>query len=458
MSPAAIVPVNEWFQFGYLKSVGGIVEFKLMSVVPLVLANFAIYGLILVMLRSSALRRVDYCLGRLELTTMNRFMGGQYKLLAMLLATILSLCGPASAVQVRKSQWGFDGKIVADGHNLLSVFVDNPLDRPVEVVLRLERSDRGISRIGVAYDESVYLAPFQSRWVQFYPFVVNDNDDWRVRWKDEEGRHEQDVDDDRPLVGGLARIRLMPGETISRNRSGWKSFPDDLFPPSVTGTATLAAMVIDYVPRWEAARRNALLEWIHAGGTLLVAPGESGEYPHFTDELFPLNLTIDQQELGKGKVQRVPQRVLQNVGELDQIISEKMPVDRHYNLRTASSAIDDLRRITATSHHWGAIHLLSLTYLGLIFPGWYLLARQRVGYGTSLLAFLGLVALFSCVFNLVGRRGYGEATQVNSLAWARPIGKSVFQITEYCNVFATQGDYYTVLRRRRASISLASKR
>lgn len=374
---------------------------------------------------------------------MNRIIGGRYRLFFLLVATILSPCVAASAVEVRKTQWGFDGKIVSDGHNLLSVFVDNPIDRPVEVALRLERTDRGILRIGVAYEETVYLAPFQSRWVQYYPYVVNDSDDWRITWKDEKGRHELDVDDDRPSVGGRARVRLMPGEATSLNRSGWKSFPDDLFPASVTGTGTLGAVVIDYVPRWEAARRNALLEWIHSGGTLLVAPAEAGQYPHFTDELAVLNLTIDQQPLGRGKVQRVSQRVLQNYGELDQIVPEMLPVDRNYDLRTASSVINDLRGITATSHHWGVIHLLALTYLGLVFPGWYLLARQRVGYGTTLLAFVGLVALFSGVFNFVGRRGYGEATQVNSLAWARPIGKSVYQITEWCNAFATQGDYYT---------------
>lgn len=69
MSPAAIVPVNEWFLFGELTHAGRLHEFKLLTVLPLILANFTIYGLIVVMLRSSALRRVDHCLGRLEVTT-----------------------------------------------------------------------------------------------------------------------------------------------------------------------------------------------------------------------------------------------------------------------------------------------------------------------------------------------------------------------------------------------------
>ena len=86
-----------------------------------------------------------------------------------------------------------------------------------------------------------------------------------------------------------------------------------------------------------------------------------------------------------------------------------------------------LRRMASPKHNWVVIHAMSLIYLGLIFPGWYLLARARMDYRTTTLAFLGVTLLFTIAFHVVGRRGYGETTTVNSVALARPVGEKAFR-------------------------------
>jgi hypothetical protein len=55
-----------------------------------------------------------------------------------------------------------------------------------------------------------------------------------------------------------------------------------------------------------------------------------------------------------------------------------------------------------------------------------------------------MVALFSVAFATVGRRGYGEATAVNTVAVARPLPDGQWDVSGWSNAFVTDGDTYRI--------------
>ncbi len=116
-----------------------------------------------------------------------------------------------------------------------------------------------------------------------------------------------------------------------------------------------------------------------------------------------LNLELEEQRIGQGWVKRISRE--QAIARGEDVRRTFESGNRNYMYNYATLVPQMLRQITKVTHNWGMIHLLSVTYLFLIFPGWFLLARQRVGYVTTLCAFVGLVTLFVGMFNYLGRRG-----------------------------------------------------
>jgi hypothetical protein len=104
----------------------------------------------------------------------------------------------------------------------------------------------------------------------------------------------------------------------------------------------------------------------------------------------------------------------------------------------------DLKQMTKPDHNWTVIYLMSLAYMVLIFPGCYLLGARRIDYRIVYGALLSAVILFSLGFSIIGRRGYGEATAVHSIAIARPLGDGQFDVTAWSNVFVTGGGDYAI--------------
>jgi hypothetical protein len=105
--------------------------------------------------------------------------------------------------------------------------------------------------------------------------------------------------------------------------------------------------------------------------------------------------------------------------------------------------LDRMRDQTRTDHNWPLIHLLCLTYIGLIFPGGWLLSRWRPGdYRLLFGGLLGLVTLFSLLLLVVGRRGAGEVETIHSLLLARTLDKERVSVSGWSGAFvATSGTY-----------------
>ena len=360
------------------------------------------------------------------------------------LTVSLALAEPLGALEVRETIWGFDGRVAPNRFNPISVLVDNPSGAAFDGALSLSASEGPGTRRG-EYVQPIFLAPRTARWVQFQVFIGQHVPEHTVRW----GRGAKDYYEltSPPALGPPACIWLRAGDNPFAALGGFKAFPDELFPTTVAATDALEAVVLDHVPAWEAARREAFLDWVTRGGTVHLAQAADGRWPVFAEGLEALNSEVEVQRIGAGRVVR------HGVGARE--MNEKYLAERGYPAATfrqnKTPIIYDLESIlfrrlcslTRPQVSWPLIHLLALAYIAAIGPLHYRF-RRRLDYRLSILLFLGVVALFATGFAVVGRRGYGESQTVHSLAIARALGGGRCDVTQWVSAFATTGDLYTL--------------
>ena len=107
---------------------------------------------------------------------------------ASLIACLVAAGGasPVQAIELSQTVWGFDGQVVAHRFNLFSVLVDNSTSNPFEGQIELRKVMLG-KQVDAVLVEPVYLAPFSSRWVQFYPYLKADPGKWEISLGDGRG-------------------------------------------------------------------------------------------------------------------------------------------------------------------------------------------------------------------------------------------------------------------------------
>ncbi|MCG8584734.1 MAG: hypothetical protein MI757_08495, partial [Pirellulales bacterium] len=362
----------------------------------------------------------------------------------------------AYAVQVERIIWGFDGTAVAGRFNPLSVLVSNESNRPFEGVLRLRKQLGGGQVAGAIIQEPVFVAPFGKRWVQFYPFVVNEWEAWELSL----GRGFQKYGVGEPTLGLPAHVLIEDPDSLTRRGGAIKRFSEALFPTSVTGTDALASVVLDHAPRWQQARRRALAEWIYRGGKVHLIRGPDGNYPTFTAELSALNAPLESQNIGDGSVVR---HDIDRQGLTKQFVEREVnppppdPVELENDDTTYSdnnygyidedetwelmdNTLRSLKAMTRPDHDWSLIHIVSLGYILLATLGCYLVAKRKRKYGWALASLGVVVVLATWLFATIGKRGYDESTTVNSVALLTPLGDEAYDVAQWSNAFVTDGD------------------
>jgi hypothetical protein len=368
----------------------------------------------------------------------------------------------AWALDIEETLWGFEGTAFPNDFTPLSVKVSNPSPDPFEGTLQLRKTVSVGNYADVTLEEPIFLAGNSARWVQFYPYTIRPQEEWILSWGPgtafplPQVRH-----------GPRAKVLLYESAGIANARGGIKGFPENLFPPHIAAAAGLEAVVVDHVPRWEESRRQAFLDWLDAGGVLHLLPGLNGKIPEFSESLSVLNSPLDRRRIGAGWIvkHRPPEGPLNSGYAKKEILDWKpgeTPPDE-VDLRRGvqgekpnpyqgadwngdTAFLGQLKRLTHPEHNWLLINLLSWMYILLIFPGCYLLGRQRADFRITFGALLGIVVFFSLAFALVGRRGYGESTTVNSIAVAKAIRPSEYSVAQWSNVFVVQGDLYDLHR------------
>ena len=356
--------------------------------------------------------------------------------------------------------WGFDGTVMHDRFAPLTFIIDNPTPEAYDGVIRLYRADFSGRRVGGYYDELIYLAPATQRYVQFYPFILGDMEKWVLEW--EGGQFTLPS----PRYGPPARVLLAQDGALAERGGAVKRFPARSFPPFETATDTLSSVVLDHAPDWEAPRRDAFLDWLKQGGTLHLVRGSDGRWPQFTGDLGVLNEPSDEFRVGSGSVRRhavsrsglttafvkqqfdLPPRPIEETPEEIARGNENMmygyPLEQW---RMATGVFNQLKRMVKVEHNWGVIHLLSLSYVAVLFPGCFLVGREFRNVPVTFGAIVGATLLFGAAFYLVGNRGYGESDSVYSVALAEHIDGNRFDATEWSSIFMTSGGEYTFLHK-----------
>ncbi len=360
-------------------------------------------------------------------------------LLSLLFSLALVLSAHAELV-VRNPVAGFGGGFVPERFNLLSVEVVNTGAQPFEGVIALD--DGGFRGSPVKTEQPLFVSPGSTRWVQFYPYVTG-YQRWEISWADKQGRGDSMSimrDEDSVRSGAPVTVVFNSPDSPVTQQTRLRPFVESLFPPSVTATPGLHAAVMDHVPRWDAARRQAFRDWVFRGGTVHLIKGVDGKHPEFEGELAPLNVQGENGVFGAGKIIRhdhTRQTIQeQHLGEQPKLLS-----DGAGNMSDLSGLmVNRLSDITRPNIPWPLIYLLTVVYVVLIGPVFY---RQRKrDYRVLLGAFVGTVALFAWLFTVVGRRGYGENQILHSVGYAESLGGNRHLVTQWMHAFATSSDSY----------------
>jgi hypothetical protein len=358
-----------------------------------------------------------------------------------LLLLFLLVMRASGALEIGKPFWGFDGHVRQEAFNILSFEVRNIGGRAFDGDLTLEEA-LGAGRSQAPYVRHLFLAPGTSQWVQFYFYTGSYTPEWRLSWTDEKGGG---IPFERPGSAVPATVMLADPESPAIRNVRMPVFPETLFPPTVSATDALHAVVLDHSPRWDPPRRQAFLDWVKRGGIVHLLPGLNGEMPQFTEELAPLNVTADRTTIGAGFV--VKQKVSRSEITLNWLEKAGFPAPATTK-NNDNGNISDLdamlfRKLASATKPriaWWLIYLLTIAYVLLIGPAFYVLRKRD--YRLLLAGFVATVVLFAWIFTVVGRRGYGEKQIYHSLAIAHSLGGGRYDVSEWIHAFATTGDNY----------------
>lgn len=376
----------------------------------------------------------------------------------------------AAKIEVEYADWGFDGRAVPRTFNLLTLGVQNLSDEAFEGTLRCRRllsATGGWS--GAELLQDIYVGPNSVRIVQFYPYMLDEGEEWEIRWG--EGLEDAFVTE-RPQLTSGSRVIFNDPITNSGIQQGLKGFLENWFPVSVAATDALRLVVIDHTPRWEATRREVFRDWLYRGGILHVIQEPGGKFPEVP--IPELNVEPRPERFGAGRIywHRKVRTELSRAYIYENMYATSQDLVSVVDRKGASFDIDptstefirrdeeffeafaewDSDRLISTrlkeffrpSHEWPLIYLLSGAYLLLLFPGGYLLVRSRVDYRYSLVALVVIVAGFSWLFSVMGARGYGESTSTNSVAIARQLPDGYWDIEQWNSLFVTSGGDYSI--------------
>ncbi len=367
---------------------------------------------------------------------------GPARVMGIALFGLLFFCSGASALEVEEVRWNFDGRVLPEAINLVSVLVSSPADEAFDGTLSLQREMLTGSRTGPKLLQPCYVAPFTSRWVQFYPYVGSPNEDWVLTF----GRRRYVLPNTN--VGPPARVVLVD-QSDPRNRpAGVRSFPENLFPPTVCATDALGGVVLDHAPRWEPVRRRAFMAWLRKGGVVHLVPPSERSRQEFEGELSALNLASDRFEVGDGLVVRHPVS-LSEVTD-DYLSSKGFPKAR---LESDGAGmlhgfdglmLTYLRGLVRPEHEWVLIYALLVAYGLVAGPVNYIVARKSRSFLRPILLFACTVGVSVFMMTSLGKRGYGEVATVHSFSYARQIEPGTYDVCQWADAFATRGARYDI--------------
>lgn len=338
-----------------------------------------------------------------------------------------------------KPRWGFDGTIRVEEFNLLNVEVFNNSENPWQGAVWLQPIV-GIQKVDVAVIQpDLFIEPYGTRQIQFYAFIPNQTE-YELGWGKILGgqlRAEGDIEMDSPKINHKnLTLQLTNGSSSSRGQKV-PTYDEAIFPSGADVLRTVDAILLDHVPRWQSPQIQSFRDWLYGGGTLYLIADAGDPLLQFPTVLEELNEPSDAFPVGYGKVIRTSEFSASNV-------EEQAPPQNYKNLSSSGTIFSLLKAMTTPDHNWPLIYFLAVLYLLVLFPGCWLVGRKKGDFRVTYAIILGTVGLFSVGFHSIGKRGYGEATTINSVAIARPGQPARWIVKQWSNLFITSGGDYLV--------------
>lgn len=376
------------------------------------------------------------------------------KKVTFLIFFITCCCPLLGSIKAEESLWGFDGKILPQNFNMVSILFSNPSPEAFEGTIKLQKLDGAGGKLGAPQIQNIFLGPYAYRWVQFYPYLRNGGETWLCSW----GRGKDRIYVlNAPRKGPKSVVFFKSSNSsFSSKKIRIRSFPENLFPPSVSLTDGLRAAVLEETPEFTPLQNEAFINWIKAGGYLYLLPDNNGLYPRFQGKSAIINSSASEVKIGHGLVKKLPRDINfisagsigvpnENKLKLQDAKGENILSQQDYRI---AGITDDLfrklRYDVKTNHNWGLIAFITVIYLILIVVVNFIIARKTRKLWPPLIFFGITVFVFSLLFAFIGRRGYGERSQVSSISFARSLGDGNFDVSQWMNIFVTSGDYYRI--------------
>ena len=192
--------------------------------------------------------RSDMLMSNIELTSVDRSNDPERRGRAMraslarlwsflLIAGGLVCCSPAEALDVERIEWGFDGHVVPMVFNLVTIEVRNNTPTPFEGDVTLQEGSGVIRTDLPLIERQLYIEPYGSRRLQYFPFITEQYADFTLVWGDEaEERFPVSSRDERLSATGPRSVVLLRDASTSRQlRSKLPTFDEADFPISARG-------------------------------------------------------------------------------------------------------------------------------------------------------------------------------------------------------------------------------
>lgn len=361
-----------------------------------------------------------------------------------------------SLITVEETLWGFDGTIVPQHFNVISIRFKNSTAIPWSGTVRLQQMI-GQDRPGLVMRQELNLGPQETRWVQFTPYLTDTLDIWKLDWGGGEfGK--QDIA--APVSGQRATVLMYDVDAVTPSGGKLRRMPDELMPQSITALSGLRGMILDHTPFWTGARSRTLMEWLNQGGRLYLLHNSNGQYPVFPESQAVLNQDSSEFQVGLGTVKRLPIEVRDLT--LDEarleVFNDELPLrirnttlpagggsyafSRYTGWARDEFAFRQLRSISIFQRPWLWIYVSVIAYLLALFPGCYRLGTQQSRVGLYYIGFFGVSLLFSIVFIALGQVGASERSRLRSIGTARMVTPGVYDVS--CWTMACvkdEGDY-----------------
>jgi hypothetical protein len=362
---------------------------------------------------------------------------------------IFSLSLTVFGVAVEEWKWGFDGTITETHINPLSVMISNPMPVPFDGMIELQKINHMGSSIGAPLLKKIFLAPYATRWVQFYPYVRSSQEDWRLSWGK---RPNQNTVIKVSSAKGRAYVMLVSeGPLLSKGRVRLPFFRENLFPPTVAATDGLAGVVINKIPEFTPLQRRAFHDWLYAGGKVYIIESD-GRFPDFGSDYSYLDFRGNRAEVGAGEVIKYSGNKILTSADLGAAGKIKVAENQIYMQDVEDSFFRKLRSQLKTNHNWILIFLISIVYGLMVTVVNFIIGRKSKKAWKPILFFLSMVIIFSLLLAWCGRRGYGEKSQILALTYAKELEPGHFALSQWMDIFVTDGDYYKITHKDRNNI------